>query len=225
MSPTFRKLFKKTLWNVERYPTSQFVRKKWKCLKSTLPTCHYHVNSVPVVWKIRNFPGRVVSWLSLSQVKQFPLWFFKEGSFERLPPKTMGIFLSNAAKVSTFLGVWNLHLVFTYFTRSRIGTTFFLQYFFQFCHVIFCAHKFRPLHYRIVSVCIKASTRSKFYVFQNKLECKADFGCVSEMPENVIKFLYEEGVVWWWHGEKNVLYPFFSNSESTMKWLQNLQSF
>ena len=78
-----------------------------------------------------------------------------------------------------------------------------VQNLFRFCLVILCAPNFRTLHNRIVFVCIKLSTRAQFYFSQNKLECKVDFGCVSEMPEHLIKFLYEEGVVRWWHGEKN----------------------
>ena len=59
-------------------------------------------------------------------------------------------------------------------------------------------------------MCIKASTRSIFKKFQNKSECKLDFGCAIELAEHSIQVLAEEGVVEGWYGKiKNSLPPFF----------------
>ena len=98
---------------------------------------------------------------------------------------------------------------------------FFLQNFFQFCHVIFCAHKFRPLHSRIVFVCIKV--RSSLFSKTNwnaRLTLAAFLNCLNTWSSSFMrKELFDDGMA-----KRNVLCPFFSNSESTMRWLQNLQS-
>ena len=70
-----------------------------------------------------------------------------------------------------------------------------LQFLFQVGHIIFGTHKFRLLQNCIVFMCIKVSTRFVSNAFQNKSECKVDFGGTFVLVQHMIQFFVEGGVV------------------------------